>query len=167
MPRVSTIPSAQIQDAHKLTADGKLALFELVPNDGSGTVRFKEDKTLSWRGFEYTGIPLTFTGEKKSAQTGTGQPTLTIGDQQVDLSPFKPFVYDGYLDGAEVVKYDVLLDDALNNRAVFTRTFYRVRRVPSYGRLQIVLQLATVSDSLGFTMPARQYYPPAFPTVQI
>lgn len=160
-----TFPSSQIQDAHKLIADGKLNLFELVPNDGSGTVYFKADNNVTWQGKTYTGLPLTFTGEKRSAQGASPQPNLTIGDQQVDLSPFKPFVYDGYLDGAVVTRHEILLDDLVNNRNVRATTFYRVRRVTGYSRSQIALQLATLSDSLGFSMPIRQYYPPAFPAV--
>lgn len=162
-----TFPSAQIADAHKLAADGKVSLFELTPNDGSGMVYFKPDDTVTWRGNEYVGLPIVFSGEKRSAQGSSPQPTLTIGDQRVNLSPFKPFIYDGYLDGAAVARYEILLDDMLNNRAVYTQTLYRVRRIPTYGRYQIALQLATLSDSLGFTMPVRQYYTPAFPTVMV
>jgi phage-related protein len=164
---VANIPVEHVADAHKLNADGFIELFELVPADGSGTVRFKADADATWRSNAYAGLPLLFSGENRSAQGGAPQPRLAIGQQNIDLSAFKPLVYDGGLDAAIVIKIEILLDDMKNNRLIRRQTFYRVRRIESYSRSQINLVLASLSDSLGFSMPFRQYYPPSFPAVQI
>lgn len=162
-----SIPKEHIVDAHKLVADGEVDLFQLTPLDGSGTIYFKPDNDVTWQGHDYEGLPLSFTGFKKSAETGSLTPRLVIGDGAVDLSPFKPLVYDGYLDGAIIVHIHLLLDNLINNRNVREQRMYRVKRVPGYSRLSIELQLATTSDALGFTLPHRQYYPPAFPAVYL
>jgi phage-related protein len=163
---VTAIPADHIHDAHKLEADAEIDLFELTPNDGSGTIRFKNDNPAEWQGNLYEGIPLVFTGFKKSVDGSALSPKLTIGDGSLDLSPFKPYAYDGYLDDGIVKHMVVLLDNLLNDRNVKTVQMYRIKRVPLYHRLSIELQLATASDALGFTVPYRQYYPPAFPAVQ-
>jgi uncharacterized protein YpbB len=80
---------------------------------------------------------------------------------------FKPIVNDGALDGSIIHKLEILLDDLINNRPIYLRRPFRVRRVEGYTRSQISLQLASFSDSLSFTMPFRQYFPPAFPAVNI
>jgi phage-related protein len=163
---MTAIPSTHIDDAHKLQADAEIDLFELTPNDGSGTIYFKPDNEVAWQGNTYEGMPMGLTAFKKSVEGGSLQPKLTLGDGSLDLSPFKPLVYDGYLDGAMLKHMVVLLDDVINNRAIKRERTYRVKRVPSYSRISIELQLATSSDALGFTMPFRQYFPPAFPAVQ-
>jgi phage-related protein len=164
---VTSIPIEHVIDSQKLVADGEVDLFQLTPLDGSGTIYFKPDDDRSWLGNTYEGLPLTFTGFMKSASGGSFTPKMTIGDGTVDLSPFKPLVYDGYLDGATIVHIHLLLDNLLNNRNIKEQRIYRVKRVPSYSRLTIELQLATSSDALGFTLPHRQYHPPAFPAVYL
>lgn len=161
----ATIPIEHVEDAHQLQADAEIDLFELTPNDGSGTVYFKGDNDVTWKGQLYEGMPLSFTGLKKPTDGSSVAPKLTLGDGTIDLSPFKPLVYDGYIDGAQVKHTHLLLDNLLNNRDIKEERYYRVKRVGNYTRLSIELDLATASDALGYTLPARNYYPPAFPTV--
>lgn len=163
---MTTIPVEHIQDSHQLIGDGIVQLFELTPSGGSGVVRFKNDNDVTWRGNLYTGLPLQLTGEKKT-DTGLSMPKLQIGQPNIDLSSFKGLVFDGYLDNATVVKITILLDNLVNNRLIRELETYRVKRVEQYSRTQIVMQLATLSDSLGFSLPYRQYLPPAFPSVQM
>lgn len=163
----SAIPIEHVKDSHLLIADARIELFDLTPSGGTGVVRFKADNDISWRGNVYTGLPLKLSGEKKTSDTGLTMPQLTIGDENTNLSIFKPLVYDGYLDNAVVVKQTALLDNILNNRLIRESVTYRVKRVVSYGRNQVVMQLATLSDSLGFQLPYRQYLPPAYPSVQM
>lgn len=161
-----TLPVEHIQDAHKLTSDGRVELFALSPAAGS-TVYFKSDNDVTYQGIFYKGLPVTLSGEKMSSDTGWQQPKLQIGQPNIDISSFKALLYDGYVDNALIVRRTVLrthIDEDVNVQNVRT---YRVKRVEAYGRTQILLQLATVSDSLGFMMPHRLYMPPAFPSVKI
>jgi phage-related protein len=161
----STIPIQQINDAHKLTADAEIDLFDLVPSIGTGTIHFKSDGDVTWQGTLYTGVPLQFDGENYSASAGTPQPRLVIGQENSNLSAFKPLIFDGTIDGAVITRSHILLDDLVNNRLIRSVHYYRVRRVEAYSRYQITLQLASQSDSLTFSMPFRSYLPPAFPSV--
>lgn len=164
---MANIPIEHVQDSHNLLADGRVELFEMTPSGGSGVLRFKNDNTVEWRGMEYTGMPVALSGEKKTSDSGLTMPKMTVGDQNVNLSMFKPLVYDGYLDNAIIVKQTVLLDNLLNNRLIREIEIYRVKRVEEYTRTRITMQLATLSDSLGFEMPYRTFLPPAFPSVQM
>lgn len=161
------IPVEHVKDSHKLIADGRIELFELTPAGGTGTLRFKPDNDATWLGNAYTGIPCALSGEKKSADSGVSMPKLTIGQQDVDLSMFKGLIYDETIDNAIIVRYTVLRDNLVNNRNIRELNIYRVKRVEEYGRSKISLQLATLSDSLGFSMPYRQFLPPGFPSVQM
>lgn len=164
---MSQIPAEQIRDSHSLNADGRVELFELTPSGTTGTVRFKQDNDVTWRGNEYRGIPMALTGEKKTSDQGLVMPRLVIGEENVDLSDFKPLAFDGYLDNAVIIKISILLDDLINNRLIRQLTTYRVKRLEENSRSRLSMQLATLSDALGFTMPYRQFLPPAYPSVQM
>lgn len=164
---MTQIPPEHIKDSHELIGDARIDLFELTPSGTVGTVRFKRDNDVTWRGNEYRGIPMTLVGEKKSSDNGLAMPKLTIGEENADLSEFKPLAFDGYLDNAVIIKITLLLDDLLNNRDIKQITTYRVKRLEENSRSKITLQLATLSDAMGFRMPYRQYMPPAFPSVQM
>lgn len=164
---MTTIPKEHIVDSHLLQADGKVDLYELTPSGGTGTVYFKNDNPQTWRGRPYEGLPVGLSGEKRSADTGLSMPKMEIGNGAVNLSPFKPLLFDGYLDNAIIVRKTVLVDNLVNNRLIFESQTYRVKRVEGYSRTKISLQLATLSDSLGFSLPYRQYNSPGFPSVQM
>lgn len=162
---MSEIPLEHVKDSHELVGDGRIELFELTPAGGGGVVRFKNENDAEWRGNAYTGLPVAMSGAKKSAEAGISMPKLIIGQPNIDISIFKPLINDGWLDNAIIVKYTVLLDNLINNRNIRETEVFRVKRVEQYSRSQVTMQLATLSDSLGFQMPYRTYLPPAFPAV--
>lgn len=161
----TSIPAAHIAEALKLTADAEIDLFELSPLSG-GTIYFKADNDVPWLGHVYEGIPCVLTGEEDSLDK-TPTPRLTIGQEDVDLLPFKGLVFDRHLDGAMLVRRRVLLSNLLANANVKQTTHFRVKRVAEYSRSKIVLQLASFSGAVNQTIPFRQYLPPDFPWVDI
>lgn len=163
---MSAYPPEQIADAHKLQADAEIFLYEMTPSAG-GTIYFKSDNPVTWRGNEYEGIPLQFSGASRTTEVGTGRPTLTIGDTNLDLGPFKPLLFDGLVDGALVVRRRVLLEAIELNLNQSYDEHYKVRQTADYGRSSITLELARAADSLEFSFPFHQYYAPDFPTVMV
>lgn len=160
-------PTEQIVDAHKLNADGYVELYEMSPGRGSGTIYLKADNPVTWRTKDYVGLPLTLSGEKHTADGSNPLPRLQIGQEQVNLLPFKGLIHDGDLDGGRIVRYEILLQDLLANRDVKRATYFRIKRVEGYSTTQITLQLATEAGAVGQTVPHRQYVPPHFPWVNI
>lgn len=158
-------PTTHVEDALKLQADGKVHLFELTPL-GSGTIYFKNDNEVTWQGQTYEGIPVQLTGEEYSTES-TPTPRLQIGQDDLDLLPFKGLINDGYLDGGTVVRKIVLLSDLLANLNVKQTTYYRIKRVESYSRTKVSLVLAPFSAAISQVLPHRQYIPPAFPHVDL
>lgn len=159
-------PVNHVQDAQKLTADAKIPLYQMLPASG-GTVYFKPDNDITWLGQLYEGLPCELSGEKYSADVSTPTPRLSIGQEQVDLLPFKGLIHDGMLDGAKIIRHKVLLADLLANNNVKETTEFRVKRIENYNRNQIILVLSTYSGASNQTFPHRQYTPPAFPWVRI
>lgn len=162
-----SIPIEHITDSQQLSADAELDFYELTPAGQSGVIYFKNDNTMTWKGNEYAGIPLTFSGEVHTADGNAVQPQLVLGQTNIDLSVFKGLIYDGSLDGAKIVRHRVLLTHALANQDIKVSRTYRVKRVDTYSAIQIVLALATFTVTGPSTMPFRQFLPPDFPFVRI
>ena len=164
---MALVPYSHITDAHKLTADAEIELFELTPAVGSGTFRFKNDNDETWLGNLYTGMPLQFTGETFNAEGRSSQPSLVIGQTNIDLSVFKPLIATGAIDGARIDKHTVLLSNITNNLNIKVTRTYRVKRVEGYSSSVISLVLATFSPAGPSTLPFREFIPPAFPFVRL
>jgi phage-related protein len=163
---MSTLPQSHVEDALKLVSDGKVKLYQIFPLSG-GTIYLKSDVDFTYLGITYEGIPVNITGEKSSADTSTPTPRMTIGQENLDLLPFKGLINDGYLDGAKIVRHKVLLSDMLNQVNAKQTDVFRVKRVEGYSRTKISLLLSTLSGATNQSYPFRQYTPPAFPWVEV
>lgn len=163
---MSALPQSHIEDAHKLIADGKVSLWQILPVSG-GTIYLKGDIDYEYLGVKYEGIPIQISGEKMSADTSTPTPRLVIGQENLDLLPFKGLIHDGYLEGARIVRHKVLLTDMINQVNSKQTDYFRVKRVENYTRTKITLLLSTASGASNQSYPYRQYTPPAFPWVDL
>lgn len=162
----TSLPASHITDAQKLIADAEVNLYQLYPLSG-GTIYFKNDNDVTWLGNTYEGLPISLSGEKWSSDTSTPTPRLVIGQDNIDLLPFKGLIHDGYLEGARLVRYTVLLANLTANLNFKQVTNFRIKRVESYSRTKITLVLSTASGATNQSYPFRQYVPPAFPWVEI
>jgi phage-related protein len=163
---MTTLPQSHIEDAHKLIADGKVSLWQIMPVSG-GTIFLKGDETFTYLGNKYEGIPIQISGERMSADTSTPTPRLSIGQENMDLLPFKGMVNDGYLEGARIVRHKVLMSDLIGQVNAKQTDYFRVKRVENYTRTKINMLLSSASGASNQTYPFRQYTPPAFPWVDL
>lgn len=163
---MADLPIEHATDSLKLTADGVVELFELTSLAG-GTLRFKNDNTVTYRGNEYSGLPVSFSSMEMSAQGTPTKPRMTVGEVNRDFSVFKPLVADGLLEGAVVIYTRILLANLQANSTIRETRTFSVKKVTGYGRSQVSFELATASDGMRFTIPHRQILPPAFPAVLI
>lgn len=159
------LPPEHVADSLKLQADGRVDLFRLEPLTG-GVILFTSDSDVTWQGELYEGIPMAFTGEEFDLEKAPN-PELSIGQENVDLLPFKGLINDGYLEGGTLVRHRVLVDDIKNNRNVKQTSYFRIKRVSEYSRRSIRIILSSYSQAHNQTIPFRQYVPPAFPWVDL
>lgn len=162
----TALPPNHIVDALTLeAADGRIDLFEISPLSG-GTIYVKADNPYTWLGNDYEGLPMRFEDEERDINK-MPEPQMQIGQEDVDLLPFKGLIADGHLEGGVVVRKRVLLDDMINQRDIKQMNFYRIKRVSEYSRTRVVMVLSSFSGAVQQTIPFRQYIPPAFPWVDL
>lgn len=159
-------PEEHVIDAQSMSLDAEIVFYELFPVLG-GVIRFKNDNDQEWMGELYKGIPLELSGEGRNSEQGMTQPSLTIGQPDIDLSAFKPLIANGGLDGARIDKHVVLLEHVLNDSNIKRTTTFRIKRVEKYSSTVISLVLATFSPAGPSNLPFRQFIPPAFPFVRL
>lgn len=155
-----------VENAQKLAPDAEIVLFELTTMNGS-TIFFKSGPDVMYLGDVYLGVPLNFTAEKRSVEGSPEHPTLSIGDGNADLGELKSTLFSGEVDGAELIKHVVELEDLKNNVNNKLSTQYSVKQVEGYSRTKISLVLGRFSPSRQTTIPYKKYQRPAFPYVRL
>lgn len=154
------------EESQRLSPDGEVILFEIVTRTGT-SVFLKSGPPITYLGDTYESVPISISSEKRTAEEGNERPNLTIGGDDLDFNSLKPALFSGQLDGGNVTKHIVELDDLLNNRNIKISMSYRIKQVQSYNRFKINLILARFSPSSQTTIPYRKYMRPAFPHVQL
>lgn len=156
-------PQEHKADAHQLTGDGVVELFEILPV-GGGTLYLKANNDVVWQGHTWQGIGIILTGIERTADDQNNRPKLVIGNPD---AVYSPIVRDGALNSAVVNRYEVLLSHILSNSNIYSKKTWRARRVPSLNRSSITLELRTLADGQYFMIPGRQFISPDFPLVTL
>lgn len=159
-------PQSQIEDAHKLDADGYVSLIEIHPL-GGGSIYAKAGVEYTYLAQLYESLPISLRGEQFESDGSMNTPRLMIGQPDVDLLPFKGLINDGLIEGAQIIRHRVLLEDMLAGIDSKFTSYFRVKRPEAYDSKQVVLLLSTYSGLSRQQYPFRQYLPPAFPWVTL
>lgn len=163
---MTTIPVSHAAESQKLVAEDYAELFEVVLSGGQGTIRLWDGPTRTYQGLTYEGLGCLLQGEERSADEKESRPTFAV------LNPgnvFAPYVLEGYVDNATVIRKRVLKSHFLNNVNIYKRRIWRVARVADLDLegQKIVLELRDPTDGPNFLIPGRMFIQPDFPTVNL
>lgn len=156
-------PPAQVEDSHKLTADGYVDLFEITLLTGS-VLYLKSNDTVIYRSRTYQGTAIKISGVEKYADEKDSRP------QMVMVNPdgiYGEFIKAGLLDYALVKRIRVLREDLLANRDVKTEQRWRIWRISALTNEAVTCELRSVVDRFNALIPGRMFIPPEFPLVTL
>jgi phage-related protein len=156
-------PIEHKDDAHQLTGDGRVRLYEITPLTG-GVIRIKADNDVLWQGHTWEGIGVFLEQIDRNSDDQVSRPKLSIANPN---AIFSPLVQAGLLEDATVTEYTVLKQHIDADVDIYTRRMWKVRFTPSMNRRVITLELRDQSDGVFFQLPGRMYIPPDFPTVSL
>ncbi len=161
----TSTPLTHIQESQKLTADAQVDLYEITLKQLPVIYRFKNNDTVTWRGYEYEGTAARLQGDTRLADGEESRASLQI------LNPMGVFnlpAIDGDLDLATVVRKRVLRTHLDGNVNIFEQRMWYVGRISELLSGQsITFELRNMSEGPSFQIPARMYIPPAFPLVTL
>ena len=157
------IPSSILDTTQDLSPEPIVRLYRIYLPGGS-VFHLSPKNQETWQGTTFEPIPCTMTDMSMEADGKMTRPKFTFVNP---AGIFTSSVASGAMDNATIVRYRVLRSDLDANNAAYIQEIYRVSRVVSISKSQIVLELRDVLDGHNFLLPARAYYPPEFPSVSL
>lgn len=157
---VTTNPTEHLAEARKLNPNPYVELFEIkIQQDVY--IWCTSHPTVTWRDQVWENYPLTFSGYNVQSTGEQSRPKLQIANPN---AIFSSFVAKNELKKATVTRYMVFRDDLVNDVRVYIRNKWQISRVATLTKDSITFELRSILDGVRYTLPARQYLPPDFPS---
>lgn len=157
------VPSSLLDTTQDLTPEPLVLLYRIVLSGGT-TFRISPKNEETWQGNVYDPVPCIMTDMSIEADGRMNRPKFTFVNP---AGMFTSSVATGAMDNAIITRYRILRSDLdANNNFALTEAF-RVSRVMSLNKVQVILELRDVLDGHNFLLPARAFYPPEFPSVSL
>lgn len=160
----SDLPSSMKQSLYDLSPEAIVTLFRIALADKSTIFLLSPYEQITWRGDEYSSIPCQMADVSLEAEGKATRPKFSFVNPE---GLFTSAVLEGHLDNAEITRYRILKSDLDMDRDQAVTEQFRVSRVMSITRALIVTELRDILDGHSFKIPARAFYPPEFPHVQL
>lgn len=158
------VPVEHLEDAKKLEADAYVELFEIELPDRQGKIYLKSDNDAVWQGNKYEGTALKFDGLSKSSSDETSRPKFSVWNPE---GVFSYLVDRGSLDNATIYRIRLLKRHLEEDVPISRTQQWRVSRIVSITRRNIVMELRDQLDGQFFQIPGRMFIPPDFPQVSL
>ena len=157
------VPSTILDTTQELSPEPLVRLYRIALQSGP-TFYLSPNQQETWQGNTYDSIPCTMTDMSMEADGKMNRPKFTFVNP---AGIFTSSVASGAMNNAIITRYRVLRSDLDLDNSFALSEAYRVSRVVTINKAQITLELRDVLDGHNFTLPARSYYPPEFPSVSL
>ena len=163
---MTTIPVSHAEESQKLVAEDYAQLFELILTANQGSIYFWDSPARTYQGKDYESLGCLLQGETRTADEKESRPTLAVHNPG---NIFAPYVLEGYVDNATVIRRRVLKSHFEQDISIFKRRIWKVARVADLDLegQKIVLELRDPSEGQNFLFPGRMFIAPDFPTVNL
>lgn len=158
------LPPSLAQSLYDLNPDAIVEMFRIELADKTTVFFLSPHGETSWRGDVYDNIPCKMTDVTLDSDGKATRPKFSFVNPQ---GMFTPGIYEGRMDLATITRYRILKGDLEMNLDTAVQESFRVSKVVSVTRALVVLELRDVLDGHAFKIPARAFYPPEFPHVQL
>lgn len=159
------IPDSHIADAHELESKGIRDLYKIELRNAAQTVLLLTPHNhIIYQGHEYENLPSKLA---ENAQNSTGEQSRPKFSCVNPDGIFSLWVQEGALDGAVFTRLRFLLPDLEANNNSYLKNIWIISRVVSMNKSMLVFELRSTIDGVNFMLPARSFYPPAFPHVSL
>lgn len=161
----SDIPYQQQQDAHSLSPDGIVELYQIdLISNPAKTIYLTGKQSRTWQGTIYEQIPCTMTEATLNSSGEVSRPKFSVANPS---GMFSAFVAAGQLDNAIVTRFRLRRTDYENDVNAALINIWRVSRIMTVTKDLVACELRSVLDGQNFLLPGRQFFPPDFPHVSL
>lgn len=159
------IPISQQFDAFELESRGLREFYKIeFTTQDDATMYLSPHDQIEWLGHLWEFLPCKIS---ENAQNTTGElsrPKFTIVNPE---GIFSTWIENGYVDGALVTRYRILLSDLEAGVNAYTKSIWVMSKVATLTKDLAIFELRSTLDGANFSLPARSFYPPDFPTVSL
>lgn len=160
-----TTPQTHIDEGHKLSAVAMVDLYEIQLVGTAVVLRFKNENTATWQGYEWEGIAIKMSGDNRSADEEESRPVLQMMNP---AGVFNAYVRAGYFDLARVIRKRVLRTHLEADTNLYDQRMWFVSRPREMITNQsLTLELRSLSEGVNFQIPVRMFMPPDFKAVTL
>lgn len=157
------LPDEHKEENLKLSADAYVDLFHIQVRSG-GSFFIKTGDPVTWNGNTWESLPIKLTGFEMNSDGKASRPKLQVANPE---GVFSKIILDGDLDKAFIYRYRVLRKNLEADRPIYQLNMWLIWMASSVTKHYIEFELRNPMDGNNFTVPARQYIPPEFPTVTL
>lgn len=157
------LPTNLQRSIHDLSPEAIVTLFRIQLSDLS-IILLSPYQDITWRGNTYSSIPCQLGDLTMESEGRLNRPKFTFVNPE---GVFTSAIFGGPLENATITRYRILKSDLDANRDAAVTESFRVSRIVSVTRSLVVLELRDVLDGHTFKLPARAFYPPEFPHVEL
>ncbi len=159
------LPDSHLADIHELESKGIRDLFKIeLRNSTNSVIRITPHNEIVYQGQTWEYLPCKLS---EISQNSTGEQSRPKFSTVNPEGLFSSWLQQGFLDGAVLTRYRILLPDLEANNAAYVRNLWIISRVISLNKQLVTLELRSTMDGAGFMLPYRTFYPPAFPHVSL
>lgn len=159
------IPSTMVADAFELESRGIREFYKLeFLGDDAPTMYLSPHNPIDWLGITWEFLPCNISESSVSANGEVSRPKFTTVNPD---GIFSTWIQTGKADGALVTRYRALLPDIQAGVSAYTKSLWTLSKVISLSKDLVVFELRSPMDGATFSLPARSFYPPDFPTVSL
>lgn len=157
------LPTPIQESLHDLAPDALVRLYKLQLKNGT-IFRLSPTAEVTWQGSQFDGVPCHLTEVSQDADGKMSRPKFTFTNPG---GMFSAEIYNGRLNNATLTRYRILKADLDADRDFALTEQFRVTRIVNMSQSVATAELRDVLDGHQFKLPARAYYPPEFPHVQL
>ena len=161
----TNLPTSQQFDAFELESRGLREFFkvEFLTQDDA-TMYLTPHDSIEWLGHVWEFLPCKISENSQNTTGELSRPKFSVANPD---GIFSTWIETGQADGALVTRYRILLSDLDAGVNAYTKNVWVLSKVASLSKDIVVFELRSTLDGANFSLPARSFYPPDFPTVSL
>jgi phage-related protein len=159
------IPISQQFDAFELESRGIREFYKIeFASEDDATMYITPHNQYDWLDHTWETLPCKLSENSQNSTGEQSRPKFTV------LNPagiFSTWIESGKTDGAIITRYRALLSDLEAGVNAYTKNIWVLSKVVNLNKDVAVFELRSTIDGVNFSLPARSFYPPDFPTVSL
>jgi phage-related protein len=161
----SDIPTSQVFDAFELESRGLREFYKIeFLGPENSTMYLTPHNEIVWMDTTWEFLPCKISENSMNSNGEVSRPKFsTVNPDGI----FSAWIQSGKADGAIVTRYRALLTDIEAGVSAYTKSLWVLSKVISLNKDMVVFELRSPMDGANFSLPARSFYPPDFPTVSL